>query len=279
MNLRIAPIVPLCLLFAGLTFGPIPALAQSQSNQPTGPSKYLYISNNIVRAGHFGDFYKTEADEVQARRTANAPGHYIGTSPVTGVGDVVFFYAFDSFDELQKNHDAMMGMSQLMDRLHADNAAEAPMLSDQFTSIYQYQPDLSLHVDRKVEDARFLDITIFHVKSGHHHDFEALVKVFAKAQANNPDVNWAAFQKMYGQGSDDTYIMITLLKSLADVDQEVLNDAKLPEAMGKNQLQLNMEMGSMVIKSSENDILAFNPKISYVPDHWLTEQPDFWGKK
>lgn len=279
MNLRIASIAPLCLLCTGLTFGSIPALAQNQSNQPTGPSKYLYISNNMIRPGHSSDYSKIEADEIAALRAAQAPYHYIAVNPISGVTDIVSFHGFDSFAELQKTHDQTMAMTDLVNKLRADNASEAPLISDHYTSIYQYQPDLSLHTDRKVEDARFLDITIFHVKSGHHRDFEALVKVFAKAQADNPDTNWAAFQKMYGEGSDDTYIMITLLKSLADVDQEVLNDAKLPEAMGKNQLQLNMEMASKVVKSSENELFAVNPKISYVPDQWLTDSPDFWGKK
>ncbi len=279
MNLRIASIAPLCLLCTGLTLGSISALAQNQSNQPTGPSKYLYISNNIVRPGHFSEFYKTEADEVQAKRDANAPGTYIGTAPVSGSGDVVFFYPFDSFANLQKEHDATMAMTSLVDKLRADNASEAPMLSDHYTSIYQYQPDLSLHVDRKVEDARFMDITIFHVKSGHHHDFEALVKVFAKAQSGNPNAGWAAFEKMYGRDSDNTYIFITLLKSLDDVDQEILDDAKLPSEMGKDQLQINAMVASQVVASSESDLFAFNPKISYVPAQWLTDSPDFWGKK
>jgi len=279
MNIRTASVASFCLLFAGFTFNPVPAAHAQNQSQPTGPSKYLYISNEIVKPNQAGAFYKIEADEVQALRAANAPNHYIGTVPISGSNDVVFFDGFDSFADLQKNHEATVAMTSLMDKLHADGAAEAPLLSDHYTSIYQYQPELSLHTNRKVEDARFLDITIFHVQPGHHHDFEALVKVFAKAQESNPNVNWATFEKMYGHESDDTYILITLLKSLKDVDQEVLDDAKLPDAMGKDQLQLNLELGSKFIKSSESDLYAVNPTISYVPEAWITASPDFWGKK
>lgn len=279
MNIRTTSVASFCLLFAGFTFNPVPAAHAQNQTQQTGPSKYLYITNDIVKPGQAGAFYKIEADEVQALRAANAPSHYLGTVPISGSSDVVFFHGFDSYAELQKNHDATVAITSLVDKLHADSAAEAPLLSDHFTSIYQYQPDLSLHVDRKVEDARFLDITVFHVQPGHHHDFEALVKVFAKAQENNPNAGWAVFEKMYGHDSDDTYLFITLLKSLSDVDQEVLDDAKLPDAMGKDQLQLNSQLASQAVKSSESDLFAISPTISYVSASWLTDSPDFWGKK
>ena len=279
MKIRIAYVASICLLFTGVILSPIPAARAQNQPQQTGPSKYLYITNDIVKPNQAGAFYKIEADEVQALRAANAPNHYIGTVPISGSNDVVFFHAFDSFADLQKNHDATMAMTSLMDKLRADGAAEVPMLSDHYTSIYMYHSDLSLHVDRKVEDARFLDITVFHVQPGHHHDFEALVKVFAKAQENNPNAGWAAFEKMYGHDSDDTYLFITLLKSLSDVDQGVLDDAKLPDAMGKDQLQLNSQLASQIVKSSESDLYAINPTISYVRDSWLTDSPDFWGKK
>jgi hypothetical protein len=33
------------------------------------------------------------------------------------------------------------------------------------------------------------------------------------------------------------------------------------------------------VESSEADLFAFGPKISYVPQSWITSSPDFWGKK
>lgn len=280
MNLRAALTASFCLLCTTFTLGSIPALAQNQSAEQTGPSKYLFISNDIVKPAQIGAFDKIEADAMQAYRAAHAPNHIIGAVPISGNNDVLFFHSFDSFADLQKTHDATMDMSDLMDKLHADAAAEAPLVADHFNSIYQYQPDLSLHVaNRRVEDARFLDITVFHVRSGHHHDFAALVKVFAKAQSGNPNVGWAAFEKMYGKDSDNMYIFITLLPSLADVDQEVLDNAKMPDEMGADQLRLNAEMASKIVASSESHLYAINPKISYAPDKWLTDSPDFWGKK
>jgi hypothetical protein len=272
-------IAAFCLLAAGATIGSGANVYAQKHDSDSGPSKYLYISNNIVRPGQFAAFYKAEGDAAQAVRDAHAPNRYIAAVPITGTNDVVFFHAFDSFEELQKNHDATQAIPGLMDKLHAISTDEAALLSDEYTSIYEYQPDLSLHTTQKVVDARFLDITIFHVQTGHMHDFENVLKLFVKAQENNPNANYATFQKMYGTDSGDTYILITLLKSLADVDQEVQDGEKLPEIMGKEQFAVNMAFGNETLKSSESHLFALNPKISYVPDSWLTESPGFWGKK
>jgi hypothetical protein len=278
MKARIASVVSLCLLSAATIATPAVSFAQDQPSQP-GPSKYLYISNDIVHAGHFADFYKVEADVVQALRAAHAPGISIGAVPITGGDDVVFFHGYDSFDEMQKRHDQIVAMTQLEDKLHADATAAAPLLAESYSSIYTYRPELSLHTDKKVEDYRFLEVTVYHIAPGHHHDFEALARVYVKTLDSNPNSNWAYYEKMYGHDSDDMVAIFTLLKSLSDVDQEVADNAKLPEAMGKDQMQLMMEAGSNIIKSSESDLYAFNPQISYVPDSWLTDHPDFWGKK
>jgi hypothetical protein len=44
-------------------------------------------------------------------------------------------------------------------------------------------------------------------------------------------------------------------------------------------MQLMRELGSQTVESSESDLFAIVPQISYVPDAWLTASPDFWGKK
>lgn len=269
----------LCVLIAGFILSVAPFAAAQDQPAQTGPSKYLYISNNIVHPGHFGEFYKIETDEVQALRAAHAPGVDIGASPITGGNDVVFFRGYESFDEMQKRHDQVMAMTQLEDKLRADGASEAPLLTDRYTSIYTYRPELSLITDLKPEDARFLEVTVYHIAPGHHHDFEALARVYVKTLKSNPHANWAYYEKMYGENSDDMVAIFTLMKSLADVDQEVADNAKIPDAMGKDQMQIMLEAGTTFIKSSESDLYALNPQISYVPDSWLTDQPDFWGKK
>ena len=127
---------------------------------------------------------------------------------------------------------------------------------------------------------RFFDITtLFHVRYGHYDDFEHLVKLYAKAYSSIPNSHWAMFEKLYGEDSDRTFILVTPIKALAEEDQAMIDGDSLPKTVGADQMQLMRELGSQTVESSESDLFAIIPAISYVPDAWLTASPDFWGKK
>ncbi len=126
---------------------------------------------------------------------------------------------------------------------------------------------------------RFFDITLFHISSSHYEDWEQLVKLYAKAYASVANAHWAMFEKHYGEESDDTFILVVPMKSLAEEDQAMIDGKNLPKTAGEDQLQLMRELGAATIKSSESDIFAIVPQMSYVRDSWLKASPDFWGKK
>ena len=52
-----------------------------------------------------------------------------------------------------------------------------------------------------------------------------------------------------------------------------------PRPWARIKCKLMHELGSQTVESSESDLFAMVPQISYVPDAWLTASPDFWGKK
>ena len=273
--------VPLCLLIAGLTLSAAPSLlAQHEAGQAPGPSKYLYLTNVDLKAEESNAYQKLESDEVQAMHAANAPSHYLAMWPITGSDHVLFMHGFDSFADLQKNHEATMDMAKLMDALRADGVAEAPLIADRHTSIYSYEEDLSLNAPVDLSKMRFMRIILFHVRSGQDQDWQHLVKLFIKAyQSSIPDARWAMFQKMYGVGSDNTYILVTPMDSLSVVDVMRADGKKFDTAVGADQLQLLRKGLNATVESSESDLFAFSPQMSYVPDSWVSASPDFWGKK
>jgi len=136
MKLRVISPAPLCLLFAGLTFSPAPAaLAQQEAGRTHSPSKYLYLSNVELKPEQSGAYAKLEGDEAIALRAANAPSHYLAMSSITGGTRVIYMHGFESFADLQKNHDATAALSKLQDTLKADDAQEAPLIADRKSSI------------------------------------------------------------------------------------------------------------------------------------------------
>ena len=281
MKLRVISPVPLCLLFAGLTLSPAPAaLAQQEAGQTHSPSKYLYLSNVELKPEQSNAYGKLEGEEVDVLRAANAPSHYLAMWSITGGTRVVYMHGFESFADLQKHHDETQAMSKLQDTLKADDAQEASLIADRKSSIYSYEKDLSLGTPIDLSKMRFMRILLFHVRSGHDEDFEHVVKLFVKAyQSSIPEARWAMFEKMYGVGSDNTYILVTPMESLSTVDDMHDNSKKFRDAVGEDQLHALRSGLDAAVESSEADLFAFGAKISYVPDSWLSSSPDFWGKK
>ncbi len=269
------------LLAAALSLTSMPAaFAQHTPGTAQGPDKYQFVDNIELKPGQDATFTKAESNEVQALRAAHAPGYYLGLWSITGSNHVLFFSGFDSFEQAQKNHETVWNNTDLAAKLNAGTAAEAPLMKDVHRSIYTYDKDLSLRPDLDISKMRFARILLFHVRRGHDQDFEHTIKLFAKAyETAIPDAHWAMFEKDYGEGSDNIYILVTPMESLSTVDEMHANGKKFETSIDPDQLQLLRNQIDKVVESSEADLFAFGEKISYVPDSWLTAYPDFWGKK
>lgn len=281
MNFRKGCVFPACLLLAGLTLSPVPAaLAQHEAGQTQGPSKYLYLDNVELKPGQDFAYAKAQGDEVQAERAAKAPSHYLGMWSISGVDHVIYLHGFDAFGDLQKDHETTWAMPKLLDAMKANSAAQAPSIAAEHSSIYTYEKDLSLNTNLDLSKMRFMRIILFHVRSGHDEEFRHLIKLFAKAyQSAIPEARWAMFDKAYGMGSDNTYILVTPIESLSVVDSMIGGDKKFHDAVGEDLLATLYKGLDAAVESHEFNLFAFDPSISYVPDSWLTSSPDFWGKK
>jgi hypothetical protein len=280
MRYRFGSTAALCLFSATLTLSSAPAVAQMDAGQVHSPSKYLFLSNVELKPEQGNAFAKLEGEEVAALRAANAPSHYVAMWSITGSTHVLYMHGFESFADLQKRHDETMAMSKLQDTLKADDAQEGSLIAERHSSIYSYEKDLSLGAPIDLSKMRFMRILLFHVRSGHDQDWEHVVKLFVKAyQSSIPEARWAMFEKMYGVGSDNTYILVTPMESLSMVDDMHDNSKKFADAVGEDQLHALRSGLDATVESSESDLFAFGPSISYVPDSWLSSSPDFWGKK
>jgi hypothetical protein len=277
MKHRFGSVVPLCLISAALSLGrPTSAAAQSQAG-PTPPPKVLEVITEYLKPGQAGSPHmKSESVFAQAMRDAKWPTHYIGTDAMTGQTRAVFFVGYDSFADWQKDTDATMANKDLAGKLDKATVDDGALLSEVQTSAYVYREDLSLRGPVDIPHMRFFDITIFKVKAGKGRDFENAAKMFVSGYDKVPDVHWTTFQKMYGKDSGSIYIIVTPMKSLAEVDQGMGNDKKLLAAVGQDQMQKMMDAADATIESVESNLYSFNPKMSYVRDDW---DPSFWGQR
>jgi hypothetical protein len=274
-------ILSLSILFAGVVLSPLPrAHAQHEAGNTSGPSKYLFLNNVELKPGQTGAFAKLESEEIEAMRAAKAPGNFIGMWSITGSNHVLFTHGFDAFADLQKVHDERAAMTKLQETIEADNAQEGQLEVSRHSSVYSFEKDLSLNVNLDLSKMRFMRIILFHIRDGHDDDWQHLVKQVVKTyQASLPNARWAMFQKMYGEGSGNTYILVTPIESLGAVDTMISDGKKFREGAGEDWLAMFRNGVNATVESEETDLFALGQKISYVQDSWLTSSPDFWGKK
>ncbi|HUB51695.1 MAG TPA: hypothetical protein VL986_06090 [Terracidiphilus sp.] len=271
----------LCLLFTGLGLtGAITAAAQDQAASTTPPPKVLEIIVETLKPGQSGSPHmKTEAAFPQAFRDAKWPQHYLGMDALSGRQRAIFFVGYNSFDAWQKDTDATMKNATLAAALDSASIADGALLESLETSVYTYREDLSLRGPVDIPHMRYMEITIFNVRSGHEKDFEDLGKMYISAFQKVPNSHWATFEKMYGaQTSGSRFIVVTPLKSLAEVDQEMLDGAAMNKSMSADELKKLRDLSAAAIESTESNLVSFNAKMSYVPDSWTQADP-FWNQK
>ena len=93
-----------------------------------------------------------------------------------------------------------------------------------------------------------------------------------------PDVHWASYRALYGQ-EGNTYIVFTAMKSAAEIDQSFTQDKQFMANMGEDGMKKFSELLAAAIETSQHNLFAFSPSMSYPRDEWIKADPDFWKPK
>lgn len=281
MKHRFGFTLPLGLLFAAFAIAPAPiTAAQDHSSDVTPPPPVLEVIVEYVKPGKAGFAHeKTESAFVQAMRDAQWPTHYIGMNALYGKSHAVFYIGYDSFAAMEKDTADQAKNTTLATALDNANVADGELLKSTETNIFTYRADLSLRPGADVGRTRFFQVTMFHVRSGHMADFEALAKLYISAYQSTPNAHWDAFTEMYGADGDGSVLVVTPMKSMAEVDQQMTDDAKLTSTLSEDQRKQMRDLSAASIESSWSGVNAVNPKMSYASDKWTKEDPDFWNQK
>lgn len=280
MNIRLGYVLSLGLV-VGVAMSAAPlARAQQQKMESHGPSNYVYVENIAVKPGMSDAYAKAIETWNEDRRAAEDPWHTLGMVPITGSRKTMFISGFESFEQAQKWHDEMMANKKLQGEIEGSEESVGAMIRNESSCIYRYRKSLSLHTeDVKLEDMRFMEVDVFHIRAGQDKTFQSMVKVYVKAMASEPQRQWAVYQLMYGKSRGNVYILFFPMKSLEHVDWMMANRKAAMKEVGKSEITLMMVAGKKAIKSETDNLYAFSPQLSYVQESWMKDSPDFWGKK
>lgn len=266
-------VLGLIVLFAGSL-----AFAADNSTSSALP-KYILLNREDIKMGRMADHDALMHQMIQTINSTNADFHFVSATSVTGnQSDFVGIGMFNTYAEIEK------GMQTLQQAVKT-NLQNADFVRESQEShvgsrvtIAKLQPDLC-HGGNNLNlgAGRYWDVTMIEVKPGAEEDFEQLAKEYVDLHEKNKiDVNWAVYQVQYG-GAGSTYVYITPLRSLADLDVDRSAAYKSAFTPGvSNRFNSAFRQQVTEVKSM---LLAMRPDISHPEQSIVAANPEFWTVK
>jgi hypothetical protein len=270
-----------CSLLTALFLSAFAGIVSAQEKSYP-PPKVLLIMREYTKPGKSGAIHdKAESAFVQAFARAKwATTHYFGMTSLSGKSRALFLTPYDSFEAWEKDARATEKNAALSAALDRATAADGELLDSSDQGIFVYREDFSLRAPVDIPHMRYMDIGVFHVKPGREKEWSEGVKmVLAASEKSDPQAHWACYESAYGAPAG-TFLFITPLKSTSEIDHGLQQGKQFEAAMGgEDGMKKLADLSVAAIESSESNVFAFNPRMSYVPDEWITADPDFWKPK
>jgi len=254
--------------------------AQQPASGVEAPPKILVILREYLKPGRAGAVHeRTESAFVQALTRAKWPTHYFAADSLSGRPRSLFFTAYGSFADWEKDHEMMMKNPALSRELDRDDLADGDLLSASDQAVLSFDEEQSLNASVDIARMRGFEITVFRVRIGHRQEWNELVKLVTAAYAKIPDMHWAMYQLLYGESEGPTYVVFSPFKSGADLDKESGQDKQFMDALGQDGMKKLTELETAAIESTQTNLFVFNPAMSYPQEQWVKENPEFWKLK
>jgi len=248
------------LLFALLLLVPTPA---SVAQEATGP-RILQIYRDRIHSGRESAYEELEIQAAQAAARADSPAPYLTMSSMSGPSEAWYLVWYDSYLHMEETADSFFRNTALSAELNRILRSKGDLISGSDTIFAQYRPELSYGSDTGPLRARFYAISTVRILPGHDAEFVEFRRNtrLAHQKANEP-VSHSVYEVVSGM-PDGTFITLTPLAALRDVNLglELLGEP------GKTFRQATI--------SSETQIFAIRPPMSYAAQAWLAADPEFW---
>ena len=265
-------------LVVSLTAG-ISGIARGQDLNAGKPPKVLTVFREYTKPGKSGTAHeKTESLFVQAMKQAKWPTHYLAVESLSGKARALFFTGYDSFAAWEKDTLATQKDKALMAALDHASAVDGELLSETDATALAFREEYSLRPEVDIAHMRYFEISRFQVKQGHDKDWDEIVKLVTAAYKKIPDAHWATYSAVYGF-PDTTYIIFNPMKSAAEIDKNLAAGKDFEAVMGEEGMKKLSALSAAAIESSQTNLFAFNPRMSYPPEEWVKADPEFWTPK
>jgi hypothetical protein len=241
----------------------------------------LVIFREEVKPGRGPAHEKVEAAWARAFSKGKYPAHYIAMTSVSGPNQAWFVEGHDSLASTEQAEQFIEKNAALKAEVDQIQQQDGELLDRSGGIVAAYREELGYRTTGvNIGQMRYFYVTTVRVRPGHQDDFVEWNKIIKAAheKANVPE-HWAVFQVTLGMPAG-TYLIIQPLKSLTEVDAFAQTHGKaFQDAIGDEGRKKLRELASASILSSETNIFAFSPKMSYVSKETASADPDFWTPK
>lgn len=266
--------VPLTL-FAILSAAPLQAQVTGASPPP--PPPILYIQRELIKPGKSVAHNEWESGWPAAFSRANHPTGFIGMNAVTGVNEAWFLIGFPSFDAMEKDQARIEANAPLAAENRRLTAGESEFVENTRGIVAAYVPEVSYRPNVDIPKMRYFEVLTFVTRSGRDADFLKTVGIvrdgFAKANIDQP---FAVYRAVSGTAAASTFYIFLPMRSLSSLDKGPSNWEAMIRAVGPEQMATFAKLSSEVVVTEQNQIFAFNPKMSYLTKEMKASDPAFW---
>ncbi|HEX5284972.1 MAG TPA: hypothetical protein VFW30_12700 [Bryocella sp.] len=255
------------------------ALSAQESTPTYGPSKFLVIQREFTKPGRDGAAHQaTEAGFLRAAATGKAPFHYVAFTSLTGPNRALFLSGYDSMEAVEAERKSMS--QALQTSLDKAMIADGDQLSATDESVWMVDADLSQNTNGPRVGSRYMIFREFVVKPGHSGEWEQAVKLvldgYKKADTG---AHWSTYRMLFGNSTGPTYLVLTSVKTMSELDEMFANDPKFMEAMGEDGMKKLEGLEAKSIESEKTNFFIIDPKMSIPTDQMMKAEPDFWKQK
>lgn len=266
--------LPLAVLMVNAA--PLMMHAQEQGAAAAEGANVLVIQREFTKPGHDGSSHEaTEAAFMRAALAGKAPFHYIALTSMTGQNRTLFLSGYPSFaavDAERKAIGPILGAS-----LDKATAADGEELASTDSSTWVVRPDLSTNTSGMRTGSRYLIVREYVVKPGHRAEWEHVVKMVMDGYKKGvPEAHWTMYEMAFGRATGPTYLILTSVKSMDEVDAMYSSDPKFAQAMGVDGLKKLGELEASCVETEMSNIFAVNPRMSIPTDDMVKGEPEFW---
>lgn len=270
----------LCLL-AGLVAAPAaPTMAQGTPADDSTPP-LLQIFREDVKPGRGAAHEANEGAWAAAYAKAKMQSGWLGTTSMTGPNEAWFFTGLSSWDEWEKITKAEDSNEALSAEVKKLSAADGELLNKVSGIIARYAPEISYQPKVNLAQMRYMRVNIVRLKPGHGRVYtDRWKEIVAAHEKAKMDEHWAFYTVISGMATP-TFLYFQPFKALAEIDKGVPMHEGEPyrSAVGEDGRARLQETIQTAVEWSQDIVLAFNPKMSYVPKTWVDADPTFWAPK